>query len=101
MEKFVSVHHVDKGSFLRGNVEHDPEEVVLMFDSNPNYAEVVEKVRIELNWMEPNVVVELEGRHNVGSGMHSRWKVMPLNSELICICLVYNRSITEWYCLEK
>ena len=36
MEKFVSVHHVYKDSFLRGNVEHDPEEVVLMFDSNPN-----------------------------------------------------------------
>ena len=43
MEKFVSVHHVDKGSFLRGNVEHDPEKVVLMFDSNPKYTEVVEK----------------------------------------------------------
>src|SRR5664279_4030819 len=81
MDKIVSVHHVDKDAFLKGNIEHDPEEVVLVFDRNPNYAEVVEKVRIELNWMDPNDVVELEGRHNVGSGMHSRWKVMHLNSE--------------------
>ena len=29
MDKVVSVHHVDKGAFQKGNIEHDPEEVVL------------------------------------------------------------------------
>ena len=81
MERLVSVHHVDKEAYLKGNVDHDPEEIVVMLDRSPNYMEVVEKVRIALNWMDPNVGVELEGRHNVGFGMHSRWKTMPLNSK--------------------
>ena len=81
MERMVSVHHVDKDAFLKGNVEHDPEEKVLVFDRSPNYAEVVEKVRLAFNWTNPNDVVTLEGRHNVGFGMHSWWKTMPLNSE--------------------
>ena len=82
MEKMVSVHHVDKEAFLKGNVEHDSEEKVVVFARSPNYAEVVVKVRIALNWTEPNDLICLEGRHNVGFGMHSRWKIMPLNSEL-------------------
>ena len=38
-------------------------------------------MRIALEWTNPNDLVELEGRHNVGFGMHSRWNTMPLNSE--------------------
>ena len=82
MEKMVSVHHVDKEAFLKGNVEHDSEEKVVVFGHSPSYAEVVERVRIALNWTDPNDVLSLEGRHNVGFGMHIRWKIMPLNSEL-------------------
>ena len=81
MERLVSVHHVDKEAFLKGNVEHDPDEIVVVFDRSPNYVEVVERIRIALEWTDPKDLVELEGRHNVGFGMHSRWKIMPLNSE--------------------
>jgi hypothetical protein len=59
----------------------DPEEVDLVFDLSPSFAEVVAQVRVELNWNEPNDGVELEGRHNVGFGMHTRWKIMRINSE--------------------
>ncbi|KAK1604375.1 hypothetical protein QYE76_028048 [Lolium multiflorum] len=64
-----------------GNIEPDPEEVDLVFDLSPSFAEVVAQVRVELNWNEPNDGVELEGRHNVGFGMHARWKTMRINSE--------------------
>jgi hypothetical protein len=40
---------VDKDAFLKGNIEPDPEEIDLVFDRSPNYAEVVAQVRIELN----------------------------------------------------
>ena len=72
MDKIVCVHHVDKGAFQKGNIEHDPEEVVLVFDRDPNYEELVKKVRIELNWIDPNDVVELVGRHNVSFRMQTR-----------------------------
>ncbi|KAK1647278.1 hypothetical protein QYE76_065083 [Lolium multiflorum] len=67
--------------FLEGNLELDPEEVDLVFDLSPSFAEVVAQVRVELNWNEPNDDVELEGRHNVGFVMHTRWKTMRINSE--------------------
>ncbi|KAK1669244.1 hypothetical protein QYE76_057403 [Lolium multiflorum] len=81
MERIVHVHHVEKDAFLKGNIEPDPEEVDLVFDVSPSFAEVVAQVRVELNWNEPNDGVELEGRHNVGFGMHTRWKIMRINSE--------------------
>jgi hypothetical protein len=81
MARIVHVHHVDKDAFLKGNIEPDPEEVDLVFDVSPSFAEVVAQVRVELNWNEPNDGVELEGRHNVGFGMHTRWKIMRINSE--------------------
>jgi hypothetical protein len=31
--------------------------------------------------MDPSDVVELEGRHNAGFGMHFRWNIMRINSE--------------------
>ena len=31
--------------------------------------------------MDPNLVVELEGRHNAGFGVHIRWKILRINSE--------------------
>ncbi|KAK1612698.1 hypothetical protein QYE76_036371 [Lolium multiflorum] len=80
MERIVHIHHVDKDAFLKGNIEPDPEEVDLVFDLSPSIAEVAQ-VRVELNWNEPNDGVELEGRNNVGFGMHTRWKTMCINSE--------------------
>ncbi|KAK1643221.1 hypothetical protein QYE76_061026 [Lolium multiflorum] len=81
VERIVHVHHVEKDAFLKGNIEPDPEEVDLVFDVSPSFAEVVAQVRVELNWNEPNDGIELEGRHNVGFGMHTRWKIMRINSE--------------------
>ena len=40
MDKIVSIHHVEKGAFQNGNIENDPEEVVLVFDRNPDYEDL-------------------------------------------------------------
>ena len=66
------VHHVDKDTFLKGNIEPDPDELDMVFDNSPSYAELLQQVRKDLNWMDPSDIVELEGRHNVGFGMHIR-----------------------------
>jgi hypothetical protein len=52
MTRVVSVHYVNKDAFMKGNVELDPELVMMVFERTPNYAEVVEKVRIELELMD-------------------------------------------------
>ncbi|KAE8775056.1 hypothetical protein D1007_52496 [Hordeum vulgare] len=77
----VYVHHVDKDAFLKGNIDPDPDELDMVFDLCPSYAELLEQVRKDLNWMDPSDVVEFAGRHNVGFGMHIRWKTMRVNSE--------------------
>src|SRR4051812_11480295 len=81
MGRIVHVHHMDKEAFLRGNIEPHQDEIDLVFDRSPNYAEVLQQVRVDLNWMDPSDVVELEGRHNVGFGMQNRWKTMSISSE--------------------
>ncbi|KAE8802205.1 hypothetical protein D1007_22077 [Hordeum vulgare] len=77
----VYVHHMDKDAFLKGNIDPDPDELDMVFDLCPSYAELLEQVRKDLNWMDPSDVVEFAGRHNVGFGMHIRWKTMRVNSE--------------------
>ncbi|KAE8767872.1 hypothetical protein D1007_60707 [Hordeum vulgare] len=77
----VYVHHVDKDAFLKGNIDPDLDELDMVFDLCPSYAELLEQVRKDLNWMDPSDVVEFAGRHNVGFGMHIRWKTMRVNSE--------------------
>ena len=57
MARIVNVHHVDKGAFIKGNVEVDVEEVVMVFERSPTYAEVVERCKEELKWTNPNDVV--------------------------------------------
>jgi hypothetical protein len=44
----------------------------MVFNRSPIYAEVVEKVRVELKLNDPSDVVKLEGSHNVGLEMHIR-----------------------------
>ena len=41
----VYVHHVDKDAFLKGNIESDPDEFDMVFDSSPSYAELLQQVR--------------------------------------------------------
>ncbi|KAE8793825.1 hypothetical protein D1007_31408 [Hordeum vulgare] len=77
----VYVHDVDKDAFLKGNIDPDPDELDMVFDLCPSYGELLEQVRKDLNWMDPSDVVEFDGRHNVGFGMHIRWKTMRVNSE--------------------
>ncbi|KAE8821054.1 hypothetical protein D1007_00896 [Hordeum vulgare] len=77
----VYVHHVDKDAFLKGNIDPDPDELDMVFDFCPSYAELLEQVRKDLNWMDPSDVVEFNGKHNVGFGMYIRWKTMRVNSE--------------------
>ncbi|KAE8819685.1 hypothetical protein D1007_02345 [Hordeum vulgare] len=77
----VYVHHVDKDAFLNGNIDPDPDELDMVFDLCPSYAELLEQVRKDLNWMDPSDVVEFARRHNVGFRMHIRWKTMRVNSE--------------------
>ena len=64
-----------------------------MFEHSPTYAEVLRQVRIELNWMDPSDVVELEGRHNAGHGVHLRWKFLRINSELRWVA--YKETVAE------
>ncbi|KAE8777208.1 hypothetical protein D1007_50065 [Hordeum vulgare] len=77
----VYVHHLDKDAFLKGNIDPDPDELDMVFDFCPSYAELLEQVRKDLNWMDPSDVVDFDGGHNVGFGMHIRWKTMSVNSE--------------------
>ncbi|KAE8795126.1 hypothetical protein D1007_30072 [Hordeum vulgare] len=77
----VYVHHVDKDAFLKGNIDPNPDELDMVVDLCPSYGELLEQVRKDLNWMDPSDVVEFDGRHNVGFGMHIRWKTMRVNSE--------------------
>lgn len=93
MARIVHVHHVDKDSFLKGNIEPDPDEIDLVFERSPNYAKVLEQVRIDLNLNDPSDVVELEGRHNVGFEMHIRWKTMRINSEQRWVA--YKETVAE------
>ena len=89
----VFVHHGDKDAFLKGNIEPDPDELDMVFDSSPSYAELLQQVRKDLNWMDPSDIVELEGRHNVGFGMHIRWKTMRVNSEQRWVA--YKETVAE------
>ncbi|KAE8804873.1 hypothetical protein D1007_19112 [Hordeum vulgare] len=77
----VYVHHVDKDAFLKGNIDPDQDELDMVFDLCPSYGELLEQLRKDLNWMDPSDVVEFDGRHNVGFGMHIHWKTMHVNSE--------------------
>ncbi|KAE8800879.1 hypothetical protein D1007_23589 [Hordeum vulgare] len=89
----VYVHHVDKDAFLNGNIDPDPDELDMVFDLCPSYGELLEQVRNDLNWMDPSDVVEFDGRHNVGFGMHIRWKTMHVNSEQRW--LAYKDTVSE------
>lgn len=90
----VYVHHVDKEAFLKGNIEPDPDELDMVFESSsPSYAEVLEQVRKDLNWMDSSDNVELVGRHNVGFEMHVRWKTMRVNSEQRWV--TYKETVAE------
>lgn len=45
MHEVVNVHYVDFPAFLKGDIDYvDPEEIVMVFDSSPSFADVVEKV---------------------------------------------------------
>ena len=83
MSTIVNVHHVDFVAFSKGDVHDlDPEEIVIVFvTTSPSLADVIEKVRSELNWMDKNDIVHLKGRYNVGFGHYIRWKMMTLDSE--------------------
>ena len=46
-----------------------------------------------MNWLDTNDVVELEGRHNAGHGVHLHWKFLRINSELHWV--VYKETVAE------
>src|SRR3954465_3227890 len=87
MARIINVHHVDKEAFIKGNGEFDKEEVVVVFEHSPTYAELVERCKEELKWTHQNDVVELKGRHNVGFGHHVRWKIMRCQLRALLECL--------------
>ena len=50
MARIVNVHHGDYASFLKRDNDYiDLHEIVVVFDTSPSIANVVEKVRSELN----------------------------------------------------
>ena len=89
----VFVHHVEKDALLKGNIEPDPDELDMVFESSPSYVGVLEQVRKDLNWMDPSDIGELEGRHNVGFGMHISWKTIRVNSEKRWVA--YTETVAE------
>jgi hypothetical protein len=83
MARIVNVHHVDTVSYLKGNVDCIvPDEVVMVFVNSPTNVEVVERVMMDLKWLEPSDVCELAGRYNVIYGHYNLLKVLPVDSEL-------------------
>jgi len=45
MARIVNVHHVDKEAFIKGNSEFYLEEVEIVFEHSPTYAELVERCK--------------------------------------------------------
>ncbi|KAE8791564.1 hypothetical protein D1007_34022 [Hordeum vulgare] len=70
----VYLHHVDKDAFLKGNIDPDPDKLDMVFECSPSYAELLEQLRKDFNWMDPSDVIECDGRHTVRFGRHIRWK---------------------------
>ena len=54
----------------------------MVFDTSPCYDDVVLKVRGVLHWVNPSDEGKLIGRHDVGVGVKSRLKSMPITIEL-------------------
>src|SRR3990170_4979932 len=80
MDKLVNVHYLDKAAFMDGNADEGEEAMV--FDTSPSYDDIVVKVRSVLNWINPSDGVKLIGRYDVGVGVKSRLKSMPITSQL-------------------
>ncbi|KAI5008566.1 hypothetical protein ZWY2020_009614 [Hordeum vulgare] len=78
MDTLVNVHYLDMETFMKGN--DDEVEESMVFESNPTYEDLVVKVRF--TWIDPNVDVKLIGRYDVGVGVKSRLKSMPITSKL-------------------
>ena len=80
MHKLVNVHYLDKTTFMLGN--DDEGEEAMVFDTSPSFDDLVVKVRSVLHWNDPNAEVKLIGRYDVGLGVKSRLKSMPITSQL-------------------
>lgn len=65
---------------MNGNADEGEEPMV--FDTSPSYEDVVVKVRSVLHWIDPIDEVKLIGRYDVGVGVKSRLKSMPITSQL-------------------
>ena len=76
----MNVHYLDKAAFMDGNADEGEEAMV--FDTSPSYDDIVVKVRSVLNWINPSDGVKLIGRYDVGVGVRSRLKSMPITSQL-------------------
>ena len=76
----MNVHYLDKAAFMDGNADEGEEAMV--FDTSPSYDDIVVKVRNVLNWINPSDGVKLIGRYDVGVGVRSRLKSMPITSQL-------------------
>ena len=77
MHKLVNVHYLDKTTFMLGNDDEDEEAMVC-----PSFDDLIVKVRSVLHWNDPNVKVKLIGRYDVGLGLKSRLKSMPITFQL-------------------
>src|SRR3989337_1225723 len=80
MHKLVNVHYLDKTTFMNGN-DNEGEEA-MVFDTSPSFDDLVVEVRNVLHWNDPNAEVNLIGRYDVGLGLKSRLKSMPITSQL-------------------
>ena len=65
---------------MLGNDDEGKEAMV--FDTGTSFDGLVVKVRSVLYWNDPNAEVKLIRRHDVGLGVKSRLKTMPITSQL-------------------
>ncbi|KAE8821259.1 hypothetical protein D1007_00644 [Hordeum vulgare] len=80
MGRLVNVYYMDKEALLTNKAHTDEESIV--FNRSPSYDDLVAKVRHVVEWMDPNDGVKLIGRYDVGVGVKSRLKSMPITSNL-------------------
>ena len=80
MHKLVNVHYLDKSTFMLGN--DDEGEEAMVFDTSPSFDDLVVQVRSVLHWNDPNAEVKIIGRYDVGLGVKSQLKSMPITSQL-------------------
>lgn len=80
MGRLLNVHYLNKATLMNGNDDEGGEAMI--FDTGPSFHDLIVKLRSVLHWNDPIVEVNLIRRYDVGLGLKSRLKSMPITSQL-------------------